>query len=187
MGFFWYWTVVYPILGWSTLWNGSYISGPPTLRKRSALISPQRIMLHFGAIISVFRNRGNTPKGSTPPYVARSRRRLRRTGVQISKELHLDWGQQDEGVTNCSRHCLLSNWEPRSDAFSAGATTKPPPGLFRAGADGFSPKNEPWSVSPHFVHRWSASEYYWCAHYATPLQHPQHEQAQIDPIDLHST
>ena len=44
------------------------------------------------------------------------------------KELHLDWGKQDKDVTNCSRHILLSNWDHRSDAFSAGATIKPPPG-----------------------------------------------------------
>ena len=46
-------------------------------------------MLNFGAIISATfcRNRGNTPKGSTPPYASRSRSRLRRTQVQKAKEL----------------------------------------------------------------------------------------------------
>ena len=35
-------------------------------------ISPQKIMLSLGAIISatIFRNGGNTPNGSTPPYVS---------------------------------------------------------------------------------------------------------------------
>ena len=38
-------------------------------------ISPRKIMFSFEAIISatIFRNRGNTPKGSTPPCVSRSR------------------------------------------------------------------------------------------------------------------
>ena len=47
---------------------------------------------------------------------------------------------------NCSRHCLLSNWEPRT--FSAGATTKPPLGPLRAGIEDFTQKIEPVSV-PH--------------------------------------
>ena len=51
-------------------------------------------------------------------YVSRSRSRRRRTRVRNAKELHLDSGKQDKGVTNCSRHCLLSNWEPSSDALS---------------------------------------------------------------------
>ena len=84
-------------------------------------------MISFGVIISTtsFRNRGNTSKGSAPPYVSRSRSRRRRTGVRKAKELHLDWGKQDKGVTTYSRHCLLSNWEPRSDAFSTAATSNP--------------------------------------------------------------
>ena len=50
-------------------------------------------MRRFGAIISspTFRNKGNTPKGSTPPHVLRSRSRPRRTGIRKTKELHLDW------------------------------------------------------------------------------------------------
>ena len=37
--------------------------------------------------------------------------------------------------------------------------------------------------------RWSASEYSWCVHHATPVQHnrpfrPLHEQAQMDPNNL---
>ena len=77
-------------------------------------ISPQKIILSLGAIISatVFRNGWNTPKGSTPPYPSRSRSRYRRTGVRKAKELHLDWGKQDKGVINCSRHCLLSTESP---------------------------------------------------------------------------
>ena len=111
-------------------------------------ISPLKITLWFGAKISaiIFRNRGNTPKGSTPPYVSRSRSRRRRTGVRKAKELRLALGKQDKGV-NCSRHCLLPNWESRSHAFSAGATTKPSPSPLRAGKDGFTLKIEPWSVS----------------------------------------
>ena len=108
-------------------------------------------MLSFGAIISVtiFRNRGNTPKRSTPPYVSRSRSRCRRTEVRKEKELHLDLGKQDKGVKNCLRPYLLSNWEPWSESFSAGATTKPPPGPLRAAIEGFTPKIEPLSISHH--------------------------------------
>ena len=46
-------------------------------------------MLNFREIISatIIKNRGNTPKGSTPSYVSRSRSRCRRTGVRKAKEL----------------------------------------------------------------------------------------------------
>ena len=86
-------------------------------------MSLRKLMLSFGAIIfaSFFINWGNTPNGSTPPYVSRSRSRRRRTEVRKAKEFHLEWGNPDKGVTNCSRHCLLSNWEPRSEVFAAGA------------------------------------------------------------------
>ena len=58
--------------------------------KEPRRISQRTIMLSFGVIISatIFRNRGNTPKGSTPPYVSRSRSRRRITGVWKSKEFH---------------------------------------------------------------------------------------------------
>ena len=55
------------------------------------------------------------------------------------KELHIDRGKQDKGVTNCSRHCLLCR-EPRNEDFSAGATTKPSLGPLRARIEGFTPK-----------------------------------------------
>ena len=112
-------------------------------------MSLRKIMLSFGAIISVtcFKNEGNTPKGST--HISRSRRRHGKTEVRKATELHLNWGKQDIGVTNCSRHCLLSNWEPRSEAYSAGATTKPPPGPMRVGIKGFTRKIELFSVSHH--------------------------------------
>ena len=47
-------------------------------------MSLRKIMLIFGAIISatIFRNRGNTLKASTHPYVSSSRSRRRRTGVR---------------------------------------------------------------------------------------------------------
>ena len=155
-------------------------------------MSQQKIMLSFGAIIFVtyFRNGVRTPKGSTPSSVSRSRSRCRRTEVQKAKKLHLGWGKQDQGVTNCSRHCLLSNWEPRRGASSAGATTKPHLGPLRALIEDFTSRSS-LSVSPTTcMNRWSASDYSWCAHYATPLQHhrpsgPQHEQAQIDPNVQH--
>ena len=40
------------------------------------------------------------------------------------------------------------------------------------------------------MYRWSASEYTWCVYYVNPLQRhrpsgPKHEQAKIDPNDLH--
>ena len=41
--------------------------------------------------------------------VSRSRSRHRRTEVRKAKKLHLDRGKQVKGVTNCSRHCMLSN------------------------------------------------------------------------------
>ena len=114
-------------------------------------MSLRKMMRCFGVIISAtfFCSRGNTVTGSTPPYVSRSRSRRRRSEVQKAKELPLDWGKQDEGVTNCSRHCLLSNWEPRSQAFSAGATTKTPPGPLRAGIERFTVKIQPFNVSHH--------------------------------------
>ena len=54
-------------------------------------MSIRKIIL-IEAIISetIFRNRGNMPKVSTPPHVSRSRSRRRRTGVRKAKELHLD-------------------------------------------------------------------------------------------------
>ena len=36
--------------------------------------------------------------------------------MRKAKELHTCRGKQDKGVTNCSRHCLLSNRAPRREA-----------------------------------------------------------------------
>ena len=118
-------------------------------------LAHKKIMLSFRAIISAtsFKNRGNAPKGSTPPYVSRSIGSRHRSPEdrRIAPRLR----EKDKGVTNYSRHCLLSNWQPTSEAFSAGATTKPPQCPTRAGIDGFTCKIEP--VSPiTYMNRWSA-------------------------------
>ena len=111
----------------STLGNGYY----------PRRISHRKFMLSFGAIISatIFRNWGNSQMINTPIW-AKIKSRCKRTGVWKAKELHLYRRKQSKRVTNCSRHCLLSNWEPRNEAFSTGATTKPPPGPLRAGIEG---------------------------------------------------
>ena len=64
---------VFPIKGYSTLMNGSYIRSLKTLQKRALTDEPtknyrlRKIMLRCGAIISAtYRNKGNTSKGSTP-------------------------------------------------------------------------------------------------------------------------
>ena len=128
--------------------------------------SLQKIMLSFGAIISttIFINRGNARRGSTPPYVSRLRSRHRITGVRKAKEFHLDWGKQDKGVTNCLWHCILHEWGFLSRSHHQ--TTSTPP---ESRNSSFSPKN--WSFQCLLKHRWSASEYSTFVQYATPLQH----------------
>ena len=56
--------------------------------------------------------------------------------IKIEKQTQEDRSLEDQRIAplwetrqwndNCSRHCLLSNREPRNEASSAGATTKPP-------------------------------------------------------------
>ena len=89
------WDDSFPYQGMAATLAESQYSGNDARR-----ISPEKIMLNFGAIITatIFRNRGSTPRGSTPPYVSRARSRRRRTGVQNAKELNLDRGKQDKGV-----------------------------------------------------------------------------------------
>ena len=103
-------------------------------------------MISFGAIISAtfFRNSGNTHKGSTPhTYQDRDADAGGQKFIRPNNSTHADKGKQEKGVINC----LLSNSEPRSEVFSAVATTKPPPGPMRAGMEGFTPKIKPFSVS----------------------------------------
>ena len=52
-------------------------------------ISLRKMTLNFGATMSatILKNRGNTPRGSTPPYESRSSSRQRRTEVRKAKEL----------------------------------------------------------------------------------------------------
>ena len=70
-------------------------------------ISPQKIRLYFGAIISatIFRNRGNSPKETTICVkIKKQTPKYRSPEGQIIAPI--DWGKQDTVVTNCSRHCL---------------------------------------------------------------------------------
>ena len=92
-------------------WDGAPMGMAVTLADRQhsgndpRRMSLRKIMLSFGAIISTtfIRNGGNTPNGLIPPFVSRSRSRLRRAEVRKAQELHLGGGKQDKGVSNCSR------------------------------------------------------------------------------------
>ena len=116
-------------------------------------ISPRKVMLNFGAIISttVFTNTGNTPKGSAPPYVSRSRSRRRKTGVpspEGQRIAPIQWETKqrcDELLTTL----LTVKLRAQEWRFLSRSTTKPPPGPLRTGIEDFPPKIEPFSVFHH--------------------------------------
>ena len=82
-----------------------------TLGKRFQIDDPEENYASFGAIMSatIFRNIGNTPKGSTPPYMSRSRISRIRTGVKLGTTLlNVKLRAQEWGFLSRSHHQTTS-------------------------------------------------------------------------------
>ena len=116
-------------------------------------LSQRKIMLSFGAIISptFCRNRGNTHKGSTPPYVSRSKKQMHEDRQRIAPRL---WEtRQRSGKLLTKRHAVILRAQgasARSEAFSERTSTKTALGPLRTGTEGFTPNIDPFSVSHKF-------------------------------------
>ena len=129
-------------------------------------INPRKIMLSFGAIISAT----SLEIEGTHPNDQHHR---------ICQDQELDAGEQEFGrpknftqtegnktkkwqTAHESRPCFRSNWQAFLESYIIVIIIKDVPTYQRSRL----------SVSPTtYVNRWSASEYSWCVHCATPVQH----------------
>ena len=117
---YWYGAVVFTSSG-----DGGPLGMAVTLANRQHF-GNAKVMKWIWATISptILINKGNTPKrntpkGSTPPpHVQSSRNTRSRTQSGRSNNCTETEGKKHKRVTNCSRHCLLSNREPRNEFLS---------------------------------------------------------------------